>query len=75
MNAKEATSQSQYQAAVRQHNGKPMIYSATARRVFLRTSVPGTPDVFQEVKSEYVDSFLNYADWQPWNEPLPKYEN
>lgn len=71
MNATEATSQSQYKAAVRQHNGRPMIYSAIARRAFLQTS----PDAFQEIKKEYLDSFLNYADWQPWNEPLPKFEN
>lgn len=75
MKAAEATTQSVYGTAVRQHNGKPMIYSASARRMFLPTSDPGTPDVFQEVKSEYVDSFLNHADWQAWNHPLPKYEN
>jgi hypothetical protein len=71
MKATEATSQSQYQTAVRHQNGKPMIYSALAGRMFLQTA----PDAFQEVKREYVDSFLNYSDWQPWDKPLPQYGN
>ena len=52
-----------------------MIYSAIAHRAFMRTSAPGEPDVFQAVKKEYLDSFLNYADWQPWDKPLPMYGN
>lgn len=75
MKATVACAQSQYLAAVRQHNGKPMIYSSLAGRVFLQTSVPGAPPEFQEVKREYVDSFLNYADWQPWDKPLPEQGN
>jgi len=73
MKATEACAHSQYQAAVRQQNGKPMIYSTLAKRMFLQTSI--APAEFQEVKKEYVDSFLNYADWQPWDKPLPEHGN
>lgn len=75
MNAIEAADKSQYKAAVRQQNGKPMIYSTIAKRMFLQTSLPGSEPVFQEIKAEYVDSFLSYADWEPWDRPLPEYGN
>lgn len=75
MKAKEATALSQYQTAVRTQNGKPMIYSSAVGRVFMQTSLPGDEPVFQEVKREFVDSFLDYADWQPWDKPLPVYSN
>jgi hypothetical protein len=73
MTATEATAQSPYNAAVRQHNGQPMIYSTIARRMFLQSSRPGDEPVFEEVTADEMHSYLGYEDWRPWDKPLPSY--
>jgi len=47
-----------------------MIFGDTHGRVFLQTSAPGSEPTFNEVKSEYVEDFLNYNDWKPWTEAI-----
>ena len=66
MNGREAAAQSEYQAAIRQHIGNPMTYSAATGRIFLHSSIQDGKAQSRHEVQESLDSFLNCSDWQPW---------
>ena len=71
MKAREACAKSPHRAAVRYTvDGRPMLFGEVRGGIFLQTSAAGTEPVFNEVKPEYVEDFLNYNDWKPWTEPI-----
>jgi hypothetical protein len=71
MKAREASAKSPYRAAVRYtDDGRPMLFGERDGRVFIETSATGAEPVFQEVKQQYLQEFLEYADWKPWTEPI-----
>jgi hypothetical protein len=71
MKAREACKGSPHQAAVRYtDDGRPMLFGESHGRIFLQTSPAGTEPIFQEIKAEVVEDFLNYSDWKPWTEPI-----
>lgn len=70
MDGKEAARRSRLRAALRFHDGQPMIYSTIAKRMFVQINDSLIDPVFEEITSELEDC-LNCDDWEPWDEALP----
>jgi hypothetical protein len=66
----EAATKSGFRAALRFHNGRPMIYSTIAKKMFIQTNDSLVTPVFEEITGECED-YLNRDDWEPWDEPRP----
>ena len=68
MDGKQAASRSHLRAALRFHEGQPMIYSTIANKMFVQINESLTEPLFEEI-TDGMDECLSCEDWEPWEEP------
>jgi hypothetical protein len=68
MYGRTAASKSHFRAALRFHDGQPMIYSTIAKRMFVQTNDSLVAPVFEEIQPELIEDCLSYDDWEPWED-------
>jgi hypothetical protein len=70
MDGIEAATKSHFHAALRFHHGQPMIYSTTAKKMFVKINDSLVKPIFEEITQEFEDC-LNCDDWEPWVDSPP----
>lgn len=70
MDGREAATKSPLHAALRFHQGQPMIYSTVAKRMYVQTNDSLVMPLFEEITREF-EECLRCDDWEPWDEPRP----
>jgi hypothetical protein len=63
-----AASKSHFRAALRFHNGQPMIYSTIAERIFVQTNDSLVAPTFEEIQADTIEECLSFDDWEPWED-------
>ncbi len=70
MSGREAASRSPFHAALRFHDGQPVIYSTIVERMYVQTNYSLEKPVFEEITWDF-EELLSCEDWEPWDEPKP----
>lgn len=71
MDGRRAATESLLHTALRFHNGQPMIYSTIAEKMFVQTNNSLEMPVFEEIGPDSIEDYLNFDDWEPWDEVPP----
>jgi hypothetical protein len=70
MQGRQAAMKSHLHAALRFHNGRPMIFSTIANKVFVQINDSLEEPLFQEITDE-IEYCLSCDDWEAWEGSAP----
>jgi hypothetical protein len=71
MEGRRAAAESLLHAALRFHDGQPMIYSTIAEKIFIQMNDSLEAPVFEQIDRGSVEDLLSRDDWEPWDEIRP----